>query len=357
MNLFLSKLPKKEEINTNYLTNLYTNKDNRRGLSYKSHLAKNNMDFSKKNKFSDSLERKFQFNYVVKTFNSLIKNRKRNTNSVENKFNSQRLFLPIIKEFNLTKRNDNNNSIDNNNLKEEEFKYNSFIYKKDNNNNINNNFIKLKNIPFYDISENNNDELNDNFSKSKNLLERSNSTISQSIINNKSNISSKIMSDNEKDKDKIIFRNLSHGSIFEAYKKQYLSSLEEYKTKNKMAENTFKEQLEKIKKLKIQKSKNEDLFKEYELKFNPENFKTKLKNEFHFFQNGDKIKKKNIDEDALYRKKLFNDIKNNEDNKNNSYYYEMRHNGIKPSQRIIQNMLRREKKLESYENSLIELKE
>ena len=153
MNLFLSKLPKKEEINTNYLTNLYTNKDNRRGLSYKSHLAKNNMDFSKKNKFSDSLERKFQFNFVVKTFNSIIKNRKRNTNSVENKFNSQRLFLPIIKEFNLTKRNDNNNSIDNNNnLKEEEFKYNSFIYKKDNNNNISNNFSKLKKIHFYDIS-------------------------------------------------------------------------------------------------------------------------------------------------------------------------------------------------------------
>ena len=38
MNLFLSKLPKKEEINTNYLTNLYTNKNSGRGISFKSHL-------------------------------------------------------------------------------------------------------------------------------------------------------------------------------------------------------------------------------------------------------------------------------------------------------------------------------
>ena len=33
------------------------------------------------------------------------------------------------------------------------------------------------------------------------------------------------------------------------------------------------------------------------------------------------------------------------------------HNGMKPSQRIIQNMLRREKNIELYEKSLIDLKE
>jgi hypothetical protein len=33
------------------------------------------------------------------------------------------------------------------------------------------------------------------------------------------------------------------------------------------------------------------------------------------------------------------------------------HNGLKPSQRIIQNILRREKKLETYEKSLIDLAE
>ena len=361
MNLFLSKLPKKEEINTNYLTNLYTNKNSGRGISFKSHLSKNNMNFSKKVNLSETLERKFQFNFVVKTFNILMKNRKRNTNSVEHKINSNKLVLPIIKEFNLTKRSDNinnhNNIDNNNNLKDEEYKYNTYIYKKDNISSSNSNMINLKNIPFYDISENNNDELNDIFSKSKNILEKSNSTISQSIINNKSNISSKIMSDNEK--EKIIFRNLSHGSIFEAYKKQYLSSVQEYKTRNKMAKNVFKEQLEKIKNEKIQKSKKEELFKEYELKFNPEKFKEKLKNEFHFFQNEDKIRKKSIDEEALHRKKIFKGIKCNEDkdNKNSSYFYEMKINTLKPSQRIIQNMLRREKKIENYEKSLIDFNE
>ena len=348
MNLYLSKLPKREDINSNYLTNLFTNKGNRRGISFESHLAKNNMNFNPKNlKSPQALERKFQFNFVVKTYNSLMKIRKRNSNnSVENKTKSPRLYLPIIKEFNLTKKsNDNSND---NKTKDDEYNLNTYFHQNENNNN---NYIKLKNIPFYD------DELNDFFSKSRNVLEKSNSTLSQSLINNRSNISSKYINENKN--DKIKFRNLSHSSIFEEYKKQFLSSVQKYKTRNKLAEITFKEKLEKIKNEKIQKSKNEELFKEYELKFNPEKFTEKLKSEFQFFKNDNKriLKQRTMDENVLPRKKIFKGIKNNEDNKNNLYYYEMKHNGIKPSQRIIQNMLRREKKIELYEKSLIDLKE
>lgn len=345
MNLYLYKLPKKEEINTSYLTKLYSNKGSRGTITFKGHLSKNNMNFNSKNIYvPQTLERKFQFNYIVRTFNSLINNRKRNTNSVEIKGNSQRLYLPIIKEFELTKKN-NNNSKDNEN------RYKS--YKKE----INlNNSNSLRNIPLYDYSENNNEELIDNTSKSKNILEKSNSTISQSLINNKSVSSSKMINENEK--DKIIFRNLSHGSIFEAYKKQYLASIKEYKSRNKLAEANFKEQLERIKNEKFQKSKNEEFFKEYELKFNPNKINQNLKNEFQFFQNVDidLNKKKSIDEAEIRRKKLFKDLKNNEDKINNSNYYEMKHNGIKPSQRIIQNMIRKEKKIELYEKSLIDFK-
>ena len=343
MNLYLSKLPKKEEISTNYLVNLYTNKQAKGGMSYKGHQSKNNMNFNSKNIYMrQELERKFQFNYVVRTFNFLINNKKRVNNSVENKFGSHRLFLPMIKEFEIT-----NNS--NNNTKEEKNKFNT--YKKGNNglNSMN----SLKSIPLCDNSENNNEEIIDNFSKSKNFLEKSNSTISQSLINNKSYSSSKILNDNEK--EKIIFRNLSHGSIFEAYKKQYLSSIQEYKNKSKIAEENFKEELEKIKKEKIKKSKNEELFKEYELKFNPIKMTKKLKNEFQFFQNERNLIKKKYDKDGQKRKQLFKDIKNNEDKKNSMNYYEMKHGGIKPSQRIIQNMIRKEKKLEMYENSLLDL--
>ena len=345
MNLYLHKLPKREEINTSYLTKLYTNTGNNGGIAFKGLSSKNKMNFNSKNIYvPQTLERKFQFNYIVRTFNSLINNRKRGTNSVESKGSSQRLYLPIIKEFESAKKNNNSN--------DNEYRYKS--YKKD----INlNNQNSLRNIPLYDYSENNNEELIDNNFKTKNILEKSNSTISQSLINNKS-VSSSIMF-NENEKDKIIFRNLSHGSIFEAYKKQYLASIKEYKSRNKIAEANFKEQLEIIKNEKFKKSKNEEFFKEYELKFNPNKITQKLKNEFQFFQNGEiNLNKKNsIDEAEIRRKNLFKEPKNNEDKKNNSNYYEMKHNGIKPSQRIIQNMIRKEKKIELYEKSLIDFKE
>ena len=337
MNLYLYKLPKREEINSKYLSNLYRRKDNRRGLSFKNNMT-NQSNKSQKGYVPQNLERKFQFNYIVKTFNSLINNsKKRNANSIENKENSDRLYLPIIKEFNITKNNHNNEEL-----------FNSHFY--------NNQPLQLKNIPLYNNSENNHEkdkdnnftlnELSEKFSRSKNLLERSNSTISQSIINNRSN--SKIINDiDDSEKNKTIFRNLSHGSIFEAYKKQYLSSLKEYKLKNKKAKDNFKEQLEKIKNEKIPKSKNEELFKEYEVKFNPDRITQILKNEFQFFQIDNSLKKK-IDAADLRRKKIFEDKKNN---------FEIMHNGMKPSQRIIQNMLRREKNIELYEKSLIDLKE
>ena len=347
MNLYLYKLPKREEINSKYLSNLYTKKDNRRGLSFKNILQNKKNNKSQKGYMPQNLERKFQFNYIVRTFNSLINNnKKRNSSSIENKENSDRLYLPIIKEFNITKNNHNNEDL-----------LNSHFYKNDISNN--NQPLQLKNILLYNNSENNHEkdkdkdnnntlnELSEKFSKSKNLLERSNSTISQSIINNKSN--SKIINDiDDSEKNKIIFRNLSHGSIFEAYKKQYLSSLKEYKLKNKKAKENFKEKLEKIKNEKIPKSKNEELFKEYELKFNPNTITQMLKNEFQFFQIDNSLKKKNLEAADLRRKKIFEDKKNN---------FEIMHNGMKPSQRIIQNMLRREKNIELYEKSLIDLKE
>jgi hypothetical protein len=334
MNLYLSRLPKKEEINSQYLSQLIRDRGGKKETIYKGHTRNKNMIFNSKNVyFPQSLERKFQFNFIVKSFNSLIKNKKRNTNSVESNQKSQRLYLPIIKEYNLLKDNKN----------EEENKFNTP-------NSKNEMYINeyFKKFPFYEIHDG-----NEEFSKSKNLLERSNSTISQSINNNnKSCTSSKLNNDNEK--DNIIFRNLSHGSIFEAYKKQYLSSVRDYKIKSKLAETVFIDKLEKLKNLKFKKSKNEELFKEYELNFNPERITNNLKKEFQFFQD-DSFKKKNIDKQEIRRKKLFNNIKHKEDKK--SGLYEMKHNEMKPSQRIIQNMLRREKKLELYEKSLIDMNE
>ena len=333
MNLYLSKVPKREEINEKYLSEIFRSKAGKGEPVFKGHLGNNYFNFNLKNAYiPQSLERKFQFNFVVKSFNSLINNKKRNnTNSVKNNYKSHRLYLPVIKE---------NNLIQNNNINHEEIKFNT-----PNSKNEKYNTDYFKNLQFSEIPDG-----KDEFSK--NLLERSNSTISQSIINNnKSNTNSKFNNDN--DKDKIIFRNLSHGSIFEAYKKHYLSFIKDYKEKSKFAQTVFKEKLEKIKNEKFKKSKDEELFKEYELKFNPERITKNLRKEFHFFQD-DSVKRK-IDEKEIKRKRLFNVIKMKEEKKN--YLNEGKHKEMKPSQRIIQNMLRRQKKMELYEKSLINLSE
>ena len=63
MNLYISKIPKREEINTNFLINIFTNKGDRRGISYKGPLAKNNMNFNSKN------NKKVEFNKNVTVIN------------------------------------------------------------------------------------------------------------------------------------------------------------------------------------------------------------------------------------------------------------------------------------------------
>ena len=327
MNLKINKLPVRIDYNSDYLKKLYGEK----GVQL---FGKN----SKNPYLPQKIERKFQFRYVVKTFNNLMNSHKKKYGSVEPKTNPNFCF-PSIKEY----------FGDNNNVRREENKKNLDNIKED----IENKFSssKFKNIPFYNLEDLINEK---NKYKIKNInsnifFEKSKSNIN--IINNYNLI-------NEEKKTKTLFKNLSNGSLFEVCKKKYLSSIRDYKSRNKMAENTFKEQLEKIKKEKFKKSKNEELFKEYEVKFNPDKFTESLKNEFQFFQDDDNknnLRKKTFEESTLKIKKLFKDLNNNE--KKSSTYYELMHNGLKPSQRIIQNMLRREKKLETYEKSLIDLAE
>lgn len=347
MKLYLSKLPKREEINANYLSNLYNNNEIKNGLSYKGFMIKNGMVINTNNPknayMAQRLERQFQFNFVVKTFNSLINNKKRKTgNSQDIKGRFSHLFLPSIKNSSSSKNINKNNCINN-----EELLSNLPSNNKES--------PQLNNLASNNYSENNNNktlnELSEKFSKSKNL-DKSNSTIvSQSIVNNR--VNSKMINQNnetESEKNRSIFRNLSHGSIFAAYKKQYLSSIREYKLKNKIAENNFKEQLEKIRKEKVPKSKNEEYFKEYEIKFNPYSLTAKLRNEFQFFRNDVPLKSKTVDLINQRRKKNYED-------KKNSNYYDIINNEMKPSKRIIRNMLRRDKKMEQYEESLLDLKE
>jgi hypothetical protein len=328
MHLKINKLPARIDYNSDYLKKLYGEKGVQ--LIYKN---SNNPYITQKT------ERKFQFKYVVRTFNNLMNNHKKKYGSVEPKI-SPNFCFPSIKEY----------YGDNNNLRREENKKNLDNKRED----IENKFSssKLKNIPFYNLEDLINEKNNYKIKNinSNNFFEKSKSNTN--IINNNYNLI------NEEKKTKTLFRNLSNGSLFEVCKKKYLASIRDFKKRNKMAENTFKEQLEKIKKEKVKKSKNEELFKEYEVKFNPDKFTESLKNEFQFFQDDDNknnLRKKTFEESTLKIKKLFKDLNNND--KKTSTYYELMHNGLKPSQRIIQNILRREKKLETYEKSLIDLAE
>ena len=328
MHLKINKLPARIDYNSDYLKKLYGEKGVQ--LIYKN---SNNPYLTQKT------ERKFQFKYVVRTFNNLMNSHKKKYGSVEPKI-SPNFCFPNIKEY----------YGDNNNLRREENKKNLDNKRED----IENKFSssKLKNIPFYNLEDLINEKNNFKIKNinSNNFFEKSKSNTN--IINNNYNLI------NEEKKTKTLFRNLSNGSLFEVCKKKYLASIRDFKRRNKMAENTFKEQLEKIKKEKVKKSKNEELFKEYEVKFNPDKFTESLKNEFQFFQDDDNknnLRKKTFEESTLKIKKLFKDLNNND--KKTSTYYELMHNGLKPSQRIIQNILRREKKLETYEKSLIDLAE
>ena len=179
--------------------------------------------------------------------------------------------------------------------------------------------------------------------------------MSQSIMFNASNLNSRLSLDNEKDKQKILFRNLSNDSIIGAYKAKYLMAIKNFKFKSKLAEIDYKKQLEKIKKEKMPISKNAKLFKEYELQFNPNTMKEKLKDEFQFFQK--KIDNRPINSTDLRLEKLFKKLKKNEEKKHIINYFDNKHSNLKPSQRTIQNIIRKEKKVELYEISLTDLAE
>lgn len=101
------------------------------------------------------------------------------------------------------------------------------------------------------------------------------------------------------------------------------------------------------------KSKNEELFKEYELKFNPIIMKNKLKNDFKFFHND--INKKVINQTDLRLMKLFKKLRKNEEKKNVISMFDGKHENLKPSQRSIKNMIRKDKKIELKEQSLLNI--
>ena len=344
MNLNLQKVPNKEVINSKYLSQIYRRQSKKEGLPYKEPLGNNRISYPVMS--VEDFERRFQFNNVVRTYNNLIGNKTKISNNMESKENSKGSYLPIIKEIKIKKSSMN------------DYEYNDSAYNQESSENRNKMIKSVKNN--YNSSENNeldlynsNNDFNERNRKSK--YYGTNSTLSQSMVFNKSNVNSNMTLDNVEEKKKLLLRNLSHESIFAAYKARYLLATKDFKNKTKLAEIDYKRQLEKIKREKMPKSKNEELFKEYELKFSADRMKEKLKDEFDFFHQ--EIQKRAINETDLRLERLFKKLKKNEEKKTIWSYFDMKHNNIKPSQRSIKNMLRKDRKVELIENSLLDLQE
>ena len=336
MNLHIKNYPEKEEINTHYISELLRKQNKKGGLSFKGPIGGNRISYPILS--VEDFERRFQFNNIVRSYNNLIANKKRIEN-VEGKENSKGFYLPIIKEIKIEKHGMNNDS---------DF-YDTGGYIRETSEMQNQGIKSSSNINSFG-----NNDLNERYMRSKNY--GTNSTLSQSVIFNKSNLNSKMSSDYERERKKIFLKNLSNDSLFAAYKARFLLAKKDFKNKNKLAEIDYKNQLKKMRKeKKIRKSKNEDLFKEYKAEFNENKVKAKLKDEYNFFQN--ETEKKTISETDLNLDKLIKKIKKNEEKKNIKNYFFMKHNILKPSQRGIKNMLRKEKREELININLLDLSE
>jgi len=347
MNLYTIKVPKQEVINNSFLTNLYLTKSNKGGFSFNDSLAKNSIS-SKKN-IPEELERKFQFKFILKAFNSLIKNRKRTYNpEYQDKLDSQKFSLPKINRIDLAKNKTN---------KWERYIRHDYQPFRDNRNFLSKPSLsmQLKDISLNNNPEiNNNEELNEIISNSNNVLEKSNSTVYHSKFSNKSTYN------NVDEKSKIPLEKIKHDAKYEYYKKKHIHFLQNVlHSKNKQAKIDFDKKLEQIRKEKIPKTKYEEYFKEYQINFSPEKFIKKLNIEFSFFQdNSFKLKNKSkskISEKKI-RKNNFNERKYR-DLKYGFNNYETNYKWMKPSERIIQTILRKQKNYDLYAKSLINLDE
>ena len=339
MNINLNPLQNNESNNSQQSKNS-PKKQIMKKVSYKGPLGSNRISFPVLS--VEDFERRFQFNNVVRNYNQLLGNKKRYTNNIYGINTTKGAFFPLIQEIEIKKHGMNDNDFiagDDN----EESTENKNKEVKDVNNKYN--FSQKKELDSY-----NKYDLNEKIMKSK--YYKTNSTLSQSNIFNKSNQKSYMTLDNINERKKILMRNLSNDSLFGPHRARYLLAKHDLKYKRKLALSEYKKQLEKIKKERMPLSKNAKLFQVYEIKFNTAKTKELLKNEFHFFKQEVNRKMPNIIDNRLQR--LFQKLKENDEKKGNSSYFDIKHNYLKPSQRTIKNMIRKEEKFNLVKNSLLD---
>ena len=332
MNLSSERISNKDAFNSVYLTKLQREPKKKRRVSKISPFKSRRI--SEPILSMEDFERRFQFNNLVRAYNQLLVKKKANFGSVDEKDSSNRLFLPMIKEIKIKKHGMDDIS--------NELAYNESEYDTDNRKEgtkIKKNYNNAENNI---IDSNNTLELKNINTKSN--LNKSDSSLTQSLIENKSTLKSKLSLDYDRERKRLLLRNLSNDSLFAQYKVRYMIALKDFKDRTKIAKENYKDELTKIRNEILPKSKNEELFKPYEFDFNSNKMQIKLKNEFNFFQYKKPKKVVNaIDKRLLL---MLKKLKMNKEKKNIWGVVKLKSDSLKPSQRSIQNMLRKQKKIE-----------
>ena len=329
MNQSSERIYSKDVINSVYLTKLQREPKKKRRVSRISPFRSRRV--SEPILSMEDFERRFQFNNIVRAYNHLLVTKK-STSSSDEKDNSK-LILPMIKEIKIKKHGMNDT------VTENEIKYNESENDTDNKTKNFNNSIS-DNIDTYNSKK----ESKDKSVKSK--LNKSDATLTQSQSLNKSTSKSKLSLNYDKERKRLLLRNLSNDSLFAQYKVRYLIALKDYQDKTKLAKQNYQNELEKIRNEILPKSKNEEFFKAYEFDFNSNKMQLKLKNQFNFFQYIQPKKEKVINPIDKRLLLMLKKLKINKERKSIFSEVKLKSSSLKPSQRSIQNMLRKEKRYE-----------
>ena len=329
MNQSSERIYSKDVINSVYLTKLQREPKKKRRVSRISPFRSRRV--SEPILSMEDFERRFQFNNLVRAYNHLLVTKK-STSSSDEKDNSK-LILPMIKEIKIKKHGMNDT------VTENEIKYNESENDTDNKTKNFNNSIS-DNIDTYNSKK----ESKDKSVKSK--LNKSDATLTQSQSLNKSTSKSKLSLNYDKERKRLLLRNLSNDSLFAQYKVRYLIALKDYQDKTKLAKQNYQNELEKIRNEILPKSKNEEFFKAYEFDFNSNKMQLKLKNQFNFFQYIQPKKEKVINPIDKRLLLMLKKLKINKERKSIFSEVKLKSSSLKPSQRSIQNMLRKEKRYE-----------
>ena len=329
MNQSSERIYSKDVINSVYLTKLQREPKKKRRVSRISPFRSRRV--SEPILSMEDFERRFQFNNLVRAYNHLLVTKK-STSSSDEKDNSK-LILPMIKEIKIKKHGMNDT------VTENEIKYNESENDTDNKTKNFNNSVN-DNIDTYNSKK----ESKDKSVKSK--LNKSDATLTQSQSLNKSTSKSKLSLNYDKERKRLLLRNLSNDSLFAQYKVRYLIALKDYQDKTKLAKQNYQNELEKIRNEILPKSKNEEFFKAYEFDFNSNKMQLKLKNQFNFFQYIQPKKEKVINPIDKRLLLMLKKLKINKERKSIFSEVKLKSSSLKPSQRSIQNMLRKEKRYE-----------